>query len=151
MASITEEELLEFLKAIEEGTIALQPEECIPQDIYAGNVPYTASNGWRITIFNDCNEWDYVDRVIAPDGRSLRFDDIDNFMSIAREYMPDDEVAWSRYGIPGVHAIPLHELRRRCRSQGAPKGRVSVRSVRRFIATSARRIIIAGCRHNIRR
>lgn len=100
MAGITEEELLEFLKAIEEGTIALQPES-IPQDIYAGNVSYRASNGWQITIFNDCNDWDYVDHVIAPDGRSLRFDDIDNFMSIAREYTPDDEVAWSRYGIPG--------------------------------------------------
>jgi hypothetical protein len=101
MASITEEELLEFLKAIEEGTIALQPEGCVPQDIYAGDVPYMASNGWRITIFNDCNEWDYVDRVIAADGRSLRFDEIDDFMSVAREYMPDDAVAWSRYGIPG--------------------------------------------------
>jgi hypothetical protein len=101
MAGIPEEELLEFLKAIEAGTILLQPEECIPQDIYAGNVPYTASNGWRITIFNDCNEWDYVDHVIAPDGRSLSFDEIDNFMSVAREYTPDIEVAWSRYGIPG--------------------------------------------------
>jgi hypothetical protein len=101
MAGITEEELLEFLKAIEEGTISLQPEECIPQDIYAGNVPYAASNGWRITIFNDCNEWDYVDHVVAADGRSLSFDEIENFMSVAREYAPDIEVAWSRYGIPG--------------------------------------------------
>jgi DNA-directed RNA polymerase subunit RPC12/RpoP len=112
MAGITEEELLGFLKAIEEGTISLQPEECIPQDIYAGNVPYLASNGWRITIFNDCNEWDYVDRVIAPDGRSLGFDEIDNFMSVAREYTPDTEVAWSRYGIPGY-------MRFRCTSCGA--------------------------------
>src|SRR5262252_4731045 len=101
MAGIPEEELLEFLKAIEAGTILLQPEESIPQDIYAGNVPYTASNGWRITIFNDCNEWDYLDHVIAPDGRSLSFDEIDNSMSVAREYTPDTEVAWSRYGIPG--------------------------------------------------
>ncbi|HKD82575.1 MAG TPA: hypothetical protein VKH81_22990 [Candidatus Angelobacter sp.] len=101
MAGITEGELLEFLKAIEEGTIPLQPEGCIPQDIYAGNVPYMASNGWRITIFNDCNEWDYVEHVITPDGRSLSFDEIDDLMSVAREYTPDVEVAWSRYGIPG--------------------------------------------------
>ena len=101
MAGIPEEELLEFLKAIEEGTISLQPEECIPQDIYAGHVPYTASNGWRITIFNDCNEWDYVEQVIARDGRALSFDEIDDLMSVAREYTPTDEVAWSRYGIPG--------------------------------------------------
>jgi hypothetical protein len=101
MTGITEEELLEFLKAIEEGTIALDPEGCIPQDIYAGHVPYRASNGWQITIFNDCNEWDYVEHVITPDGRSLSFDEIDDLMSVAREYTPDVEVAWSQYGIPG--------------------------------------------------
>ena len=101
MAEITEEELLAFLKAIEEGAISLEPEECIPQDIYAGNVPYRASNGWRITIFNDCNDWDYVERVIAPDGRSLSFDEIDDLMPVAREYTPESEAAWSRYGIPG--------------------------------------------------
>ncbi|HEY7403934.1 MAG TPA: hypothetical protein VIB39_10460 [Candidatus Angelobacter sp.] len=101
MAGITEGELLEFLKAIEEGTIALQAEECIPQDIYAGHVPYRASNGWRITIFNDCNEWDYMEHVITPDDRSLSFDEIDDLMSVAREYTPDVEVAWRRYGIPG--------------------------------------------------
>ena len=100
MAGITEDELLQFLKAIEEGTIALRA-EYDPQDVYAGNVPYMASNGWRITIFNDCNEWDYVDEVITADGRSVDFDSIDNYMPRAREYMPDSEAAWRRYGIPG--------------------------------------------------
>lgn len=110
MAGIQEEELLEFLKAIEEETISLQPES-VPQDIYAGNVSYRASNGWRITIFNDCNQWDYVDQVVAANGRSLGFDEIDNDMPIAREYTPDDEVAWNRYGIPGY-------MRFRCESCG---------------------------------
>lgn len=110
MAGIQEEELLQFLKAIEEGTVALQAES-IPQDIYAGNVSYMASNGWRITIFNDCNTWDYVDRVVAADGRALDFDEIDNDMPIAREYLPEDEVAWSRYGMPGY-------MRFRCTSCG---------------------------------
>jgi hypothetical protein len=110
VAGIQEEELLQFLKAIEEGTVALQAES-IPQDIYAGNVSYMASNGWRITIFNDCNTWDYVDRVVAADGRALDFDEIDNDMPIAREYLPEDEVAWSRYGMPGY-------MRFRCTSCG---------------------------------
>jgi hypothetical protein len=103
MAGIPEEELLHFLKAIEDGMVLLQPEEpeFSPQYIYAGNVSYKASNGWRITIFNDCNEWDYVDKVMAADGRSLSFDNIENDMPAAREYMPSDEIAWSRYGIPG--------------------------------------------------
>lgn len=100
MAGIQEDELLEFLKAIEEGKVSLEPES-IPQDIYAGHVSYKASNGWRITVFNDCNQWDYVDQVVAADGRSLNFDEIDNDMPIAREYAPEDDVAWNRYGIPG--------------------------------------------------
>jgi hypothetical protein len=86
MPSITEKELLQFLQEVEEGTISLHPESD-PQDIYAGNVTYTASNGWRITIFNDCNEWDYVDKAITADGRSVDFDSIENDMPIAREYM----------------------------------------------------------------
>lgn len=110
MAGIQEQELLEFLKAIEEETVSLQPES-VPQDIYAGNVSYRASNGWQITIFNDCNEWDYVDQVVAADGRSLDFHEIENDMPSAREYMPDDEVAWKRYGIPGY-------MRFRCESCG---------------------------------
>ncbi|HEY2171599.1 MAG TPA: hypothetical protein VGJ30_18380 [Candidatus Angelobacter sp.] len=100
MPSITEKELLQFLKAIEEGAIFLRPESD-PQDIYAGNVTYTACNGWRITIFNDCNTWDYVDKVITADGRSVDFDSIDNDMPTAREYLPADEIAWEKYGIPG--------------------------------------------------
>lgn len=89
-----------FFRAVEEGSVSLRPEGD-PQDIYAGNVPYVASNGWRIKIFNDCNEWDYVDSVETADGRKLNFDDIDNSMPVAREYVPDDDVAWRRYGIPG--------------------------------------------------
>jgi len=91
---------MEFFKAVEEGAISLRP-EADPQDIYAGNVPYVASNGWHIRIFNDCNEWDYVDHVETADGRLLDFDDIDDSMPIARQYVPEDDVAWRRYGIPG--------------------------------------------------
>lgn len=100
MADISEAELLEFLRAIEEGSVSLLPVDD-PQDIYAGNVAYAASNGWHITIFNDCNEWDYIEAVTAPDGRSLGFDAIDNEMPLARDYSPSDEAAWRRYGIPG--------------------------------------------------
>ncbi len=100
MPPITEEELLGFLKGIEDGTVLLQPEYG-PQEVYAGDVSYRASNGWQITIFNDCNTWDYIDHVTTADGRSLDFDRIYDNMPKARDYMPSDEVAWRRYGIPG--------------------------------------------------
>lgn len=52
----TELELSQFLKAVEDGSISLTPEQ-EPQDVYAGNVSYTGSNGWRIVVFNDAKEW----------------------------------------------------------------------------------------------
>jgi hypothetical protein len=99
MPSLSEAEVMQFLKAVEDGSITLRP-EYDPQDIYAGNVPYTASNGWHITIFNDVNEWDYIDKIRTPDGRTLDFDAMEQ-MPLVNNYSPSDEIAWTRYGIPG--------------------------------------------------
>ena len=96
---ISESEALEFLKAIETGKILIIPER-EPQDVYAGNVTYTASNGWFITIFNDANEWDYVDSIRSADGRELNFDSLWEIPSIGN-YQPGKEASWTRYGIPG--------------------------------------------------
>lgn len=98
-SNITQQEVLQFLKAIETGAVVLQP-ELDPQEVYAGNVPYAANNGWHITIFNDANEWDYVESIQTADGRVADFEDIDD-MPAARQYAPSDDIAWLRYGIPG--------------------------------------------------
>lgn len=42
--------------------------------IYAGDVDVFV-DGWRIVIFNDCAELDYVDSATAPDGRTADYDD----------------------------------------------------------------------------
>ncbi len=34
-----------------------------------GNVRYIASNGWRIVVYNDADEWDYIDSIVTSDGR----------------------------------------------------------------------------------
>jgi len=44
-----EVELSQFLKAVEDGSVSLTPEQ-EPQEVYAGNVSYIASNGWRMPI-----------------------------------------------------------------------------------------------------
>ena len=49
MPTPAEAELSQFLKAIEDGSVSLTPEQ-EPQDVYAGNVSYIASNGWRMPI-----------------------------------------------------------------------------------------------------
>jgi hypothetical protein len=96
---ISETEALDFIKAIEDGRVRLQPDRD-PQDIYAGNVHYTATNGWHITVFNDANEWDYIDCIQTSDGRLLDFSEIE-VMPVLGRYTPSEEAAWSRYGIPG--------------------------------------------------
>lgn len=30
--------------------------------------------GWRITIFNDCDDLDYCEACVSPDGRRWSFD-----------------------------------------------------------------------------
>lgn len=45
--------------------------------VYAGNVEYlvTAQDGqvWKVDVFNDCDSWDYLDRVVAPDGSAWEY------------------------------------------------------------------------------
>jgi len=100
MDEISELEIWQFLRAIETGEIKLNPEG-VPQKIYAGNVTYSASNGWKIVVFNDCNDWDYIDALITADGRQINFDAIyDNLPEISN-YTPSEAVAWTAYGLPG--------------------------------------------------
>jgi len=43
-------------------------------DVYAGDVRFRIGD-YTLNIFNDCDELDYVDSAIAPDGRTGDFDD----------------------------------------------------------------------------
>lgn len=42
--------------------------------VYCGNVQFLIG-GWKITIFNDCDDLDYVDSAESPDGRRATYDD----------------------------------------------------------------------------
>ena len=97
--AISETEIRELVAAIEQGTVQVTPTE-EPQAVYAGVVEYVASNGWRLAVFNDCNEWDYLQWVVAPDGRRVDYDQLDDFARELSQYQPDETVAWERYGIP---------------------------------------------------
>jgi hypothetical protein len=65
-------ELLALYAEIESGNVRLTALQD-PQNVYAGNVVYVSGNGWTLTIFNDANEFDYVDEVASPDGRVASF------------------------------------------------------------------------------
>lgn len=97
--SIEEREVLQFLSEIEEGKIILTP-TVEPQDVYAGNVEYLASNGWKIIVFNDCNQWDYIESIEISAERIVDFSDLEKMPGI-QKYRPSKEISWSRYKIPG--------------------------------------------------
>ena len=78
--SVTEAEVLDFLHSVEHGEVSLVPTH-EPQEVYAGIVAYQASNGWKITVFNDANEWDYVEQLRTADGRECDYEDIHEHMT----------------------------------------------------------------------
>ena len=99
-AALTESEVLAFLGDVESGAILLVALR-EPQDVYAGAVEYAASNHWTLTVFNDANEWDYIEELCTADGRRCDYDMIFAQMPRVNAYQPSEELAWTRYRIPG--------------------------------------------------
>lgn len=93
-------EIWAFLLAIEAGEITLNP-FLDPQQVYGGRVSYRASNGWEMTVFNDCNVWDYLEELITPDGYFIDYDDLEVLDPALEAYRPSTELSWQRYRIPG--------------------------------------------------
>lgn len=68
--NIPEDEVLAVLDAVDRGEVTtLEADRAACADGYCGDFWFTLSNGWRVSVFNDCGEWDYVSTVVAPDGR----------------------------------------------------------------------------------
>lgn len=103
MKTISEKDLEAFLRAIESGQIKLKAQE-EPQSIYAGNIEYFASNGWRIMVFNDANEWDYIEAIWDSHGNLKEEVDLASGQRISIvdfNYQPGEQASWTYYGIPG--------------------------------------------------
>jgi hypothetical protein len=95
---IPEAEALRFYRAIEAGEVVLSFAGEDPQEVYSGLVAYHASNGWRIDVYNDCNEFDYIERVVDDRQRELWFEDIE---TTRLDWNPPEAVAWTCFGLPG--------------------------------------------------
>jgi len=105
--------ILEFLHKIETGEVILMP-RIEPQEVLAGTVKYDADNGWAIAVFNDANAWDYIEWLRTNDGEFIEYDVI-SIIPELEEYVPSDDIAWCRYGIPGY-------MKRRCKRCGSDAG-----------------------------
>lgn len=76
MTNDDELRILEVLEKIHRGKLAVAPIEKIVEQNFFGDVTYTISNGWSITVFIDGGEFDYVDCVTVSDGTVYDFDEI---------------------------------------------------------------------------
>ena len=73
---VSTEEVVELLRKVGNGAVTpkLADHERTCTSVFCGNVEYVV-DGWIVVVFIDCNDWDYVDSVVAPDGRKGEFED----------------------------------------------------------------------------
>lgn len=91
MTTLTEQEVLDVLHAIERGEVTLDPEDVqAARGVYNLCTSFRLSNGWLLTAFVDCGEWDYLDSAVSPDGRSLTYDEMPGL----EDYRPEDPTKW---------------------------------------------------------
>ena len=73
---VSAREVTELLRKVNAGAVEIVHAD--PQQLwksaFAGDIEFLAA-GYRLVFFNDCAELDYVDHVIAPDGRKGTFND----------------------------------------------------------------------------
>jgi len=72
---VTREEVAQILRGIAAGDVNVEVQGETWDETFAGDVAFNLSSGHHIVIFNDCDDFDYVDSVILADGRCGDFDD----------------------------------------------------------------------------
>lgn len=74
---------------------------------FCGYPEYVAANGWRFQVFDDCDEFDYIDHAVSPDG--VLFDWISTKHAPERHEDHYFEPWWPFW--PVFHWGPTHEAR----------------------------------------
>ncbi len=119
-------EVLGVLDAADRGELNLETVGRPWEEVYAGNVEYrvaTPEGDWCVVVFNDCDSWDYVDSVTAPDGRSWEYlsEDVSRPMSMDVVNWVPQSVRWGyTYNPPtlvgligGLIVLGIYALRKR--------------------------------------
>lgn len=66
-------EIAELFRKVIRGEASIVPDNWSWDWVWCGNF-YCTIDGYKVVIFNDCGELDYVDSATAPDGRTGDFD-----------------------------------------------------------------------------
>jgi len=85
--------VLESVERGERSVRVLAREEVNGWPTYATNVNYETDDGWRISVFNDCGEWDYVEGMAEPGGKWVEIP-TEGEHSAAFWYRPLDMTHW---------------------------------------------------------
>jgi hypothetical protein len=77
--SLTAREVAQVLREVVFGRSTMT-RSCVQtwSEIYAGHF-HVNVNGWQISIYTDCDDLDYCEECVAPDGRRWAFDSGDRF------------------------------------------------------------------------
>ena len=54
-------------------TVSAPPEQPSNSDNWCADVVFTAPNDWKVSIFYDCGELDYIDKFVTPSGHEINF------------------------------------------------------------------------------
>ena len=68
---IPDPEIRQALDQADRGEVtiaAVGPEDWM-ETHKGGIMEFRLGNGWSLAVFNDCGQWDYLEWVLAPDGR----------------------------------------------------------------------------------
>jgi hypothetical protein len=107
---VTEQDIVAMCEAVDAGELSVILEGGQTWDeAYSGNMSFLFGNGYRLVVFNDCGEWDYVDSYIAPDGTEM---DVEYFglPSLLFDWEPKH---FARWGITTGHMnkpLPADQL-----------------------------------------
>jgi hypothetical protein len=92
------EAALRCLQDIEMGRVMLNDDDVrYAASTYCEVVHYRASNGWEFWVFNDCDEWDYLEAVMPPNTEiSMEYMDMPDWL---QDWQPNVATAVRIWGL----------------------------------------------------
>ena len=67
-------------------------------DILLGRVEYRTSHGWKIVVFSDGDDWDYIESMVPPSGEHFTLwpkkeeDDCEPMRKLRSYHPPNDQL-----------------------------------------------------------
>lgn len=80
---------LDKLKQVERGEVGVSVAGRTWDYAYCANVTFVTDDGWVFIVFNDCDEWDYLDTVIDPMGHIITYNEMEKYPELANYEVED--------------------------------------------------------------